>query len=186
MRSPTFWALDSLGQSSHWKTSIRSYETGGDRAVPSHGSSSRITRLTRAADNKLVICDSVSLHLWRRQLRTITSTHNLPVPLFQLQEFSELENRNMSAVARGFHKECGCTSGSLFMRVTVVTLIVSYFASDGRLSGINFSHVVSFLTIATLGTVFGKLLGLLWARWRLLRQARNICDKVARTASEQL
>ena len=134
----------------------------------------------QAADNTLVIYDSVSLHMWERQLHTITSTYNLPAALFQFPEFSDLQNRSMTALARSYQKECGCTSGSFFMSVTVMILLVFYFGSGGHLSGITFTQAGTFLGITVLCSLFGKLLGLFWARWRLLKLATDAYNRPVR------
>ncbi len=145
-------------------------------------SDSRVNGKTRAAADTLVIRDSASLQTWRRQLRAFTPTGNLPAVLFQLPELSPEQNRSMSALADGYRRACGCTSGGFFMSATVVATAVSYFASGGRLSDIYLKQVVSFLVITAVGALSGKLLGLLWARWRLWKLAAGMCRKVVRAA----
>lgn len=142
-----------------------------------------ITRGRRMAiENMLVIGDLASLQMWRRQLRNIMQPRNLPAVQFQLQEFSGEQNRNFSALAGGFQRACGCASGGFFMSVTVVAIIVSYFVSGNHLSNINLPHVLSFVGITVLATLCGKLLGLFWARWRLLRLATSMHNMIVRAA----
>lgn len=141
-----------------------------------------VTRQTRAAGNPLVIRDSASLQRWRKQLRTLTRARNLPAVLFQLPELSYEQNRSLSALAGGYQKACGCTSGSFFMSVTVVALIVSYFVSGGHLSGLHLTHVVSLVGLTSLAALSGKLLGLLWARWQLVRLATHLYDTLVSAA----
>jgi uncharacterized protein involved in propanediol utilization len=131
-------------------------------------------------ENTLVIRDLASLDLWRRQLRKITSSRNLPVAQFQLQEFSFEQNQSFSALASGFQKACGCGSGSFLMSVTVVAIIVSYFLSGNHLSNINLAKILSFVGITVLAALTGKLMGLLWARWRLLRLATSVHNMIVR------
>ena len=173
---------DSVPLGSHLTASIGSSEVRRDRSMLTHDATSHISYQSRAGDNTLVIRDSVSAQMWRQQLRTLTRTSNLPTVLFQLPELSSEQNRSTSALADSYHKACGCTSGSFFMSATVMALIVSYFVSGGHLSDINLTHVISFVAITTLGALSGKLLGLVWARWRLLNLATNIYAKVVRTA----
>ena len=134
-----------------------------------------------AIENTLVIGDLASLQLWRRQLRDIMRPRNLPAVQFQLQEFSYEQNRNFSARASSFQRACGCASSGFFMSVTVVATVVSYFASGNHLSSINLPHVLSFVGITVLAALSGKLLGLFWARWRLLRLATRMHDMIVRT-----
>ena len=153
-----------------------------DAAGGTRGAASYVTGEPRAWENTRVIRDPASLLTWRQQLRTLTRTRDLPAVLFQLPELSFEQNRSMSALARGHQKACGCTSGSFFMSVAVVTSVVSYFVSGRHVSSINLSQIVSLVGITVLAALSGKLAGLLWARWRLLRLATNMYDTVASTA----
>lgn len=133
-----------------------------------------------ARTNTLVIRDLASLDLWRQQLRNITWSRNLPAAQFQLQEFSYEQNQRFSALASSFQKACGCASSGFFMSVTVVAVIVSYFVSGNHLSNINLLHVLSLVGITVLAALSGKLLGLFWARWRLLRLATSVHNMIVR------
>ena len=132
-------------------------------------------------ENTLVIRDLASLDLWRQQLRKIMPSGNLPAVQFQLQELSLEQNQSLSALSSSFQKACGCGSGSVLMSVTVVAIVVSYFVSGNRLSNINLRQVLSFVGITVLAALSGKLLGLLWARWRLLRLATSVHNMIVRT-----
>jgi hypothetical protein len=133
-------------------------------------------------ENTLMIRDLASLDLWRRQLRNIMWSRNLPAVQFQLQEFSREKNQSFSALARNYQKACGCASSGFFMSVAVVAFIVSYFVSGTHLSDINLSHVLSFAGITALAALCGKLLGLFWARWRLLRLAASVHNMIVGAA----
>ena len=131
-------------------------------------------------ENTLVIGDLASLDLWKQQLRSIMESRNLPTVQFQLQEFSCEQNQSFSALASDFQKACGCASGGFFMSVSVVAIIVSYFESGNHLSNIKLLNILSFVGITVLATLCGKLLGLLWARWRLLRLAASVHNMIVR------
>ena len=135
---------------------------------------------TNATENTLMIGDLASLDLWRQQLRSTMWSRKLPAVQFQLQEFSCEQNQSFSALASNFQKACGCASGGFFMSVTVVAIIVFYFESGNHLSNIDLLNVLSFVGITVLATLFGKLLGLFWARWRLLRLAASVHDMIVR------
>jgi hypothetical protein len=129
-------------------------------------------------ENTLVIRDLASLDLWRQQLRKIMATRHLPAVQFQLQEFSFEQNQSFSALAGGFQKACGCGSGSFVMSVTVVATIISYFLSGNHLFNISLRQVLFFVGITVFAALFGKFLGLLWARWRLLRLATSVHNMI--------
>jgi hypothetical protein len=108
----------------------------------------------------------------------------MPAVLFQLPELSYEKNQSVSALANSYQKACGCASGGFFMSLTVVAIVVSYLVSGNHLSNINLRGVLSFMGAAVLAAIVGKLLGLLWARWRLFRLAADIQVDVARAIRE--
>jgi len=133
-------------------------------------------------ENTLVIRDLASLDLWGQQLRNIMWSGNLPAVQFQLQVFSYEQNQSFSALASSLQKACGCASSGFFMSVTVVAIVVSFFVSGNRLSDISLLNALSFVGITVLAALFGKLLGLFWARWRLLRLAARVHKMIVRRA----
>lgn len=128
----------------------------------------------------LVIRDLASLDLWGQQLRKIMWSRNLPAVQFQLQQFSCEQNHSFSALASGFQRACGCGSSGFFMSVTVVAMVISYFVSGNHISNLNLPQVLSFVGITVLAALSGKLLGLLWARWRLLRLVTSVHNMIVR------
>lgn len=135
-------------------------------------------------ENTLVIRDLATLNQWAQQLRHIMWSRNLPTVQFQLQECSFEQNQSFSALACDFKKACGCASGGFFMSVTAAAMVVYYFVSGSRLSNITLLQVLSFVGIAILAAFAGKLLGLLWARWRLLRLATRIQKMIFRVTQQ--
>ena len=121
-----------------------------------------------------VIDDSASLQAWRRQLRTNIGPNSLPTILVQFPEFADEQNQSLSALANRYRTACGCASGGLFMSVAVVWLVASHFISGNSFSDITFANVLSFVGISVAATLFGKFLGLIWARCRMLRLATRM------------
>jgi hypothetical protein len=70
------------------------------------------------------------------------------------------------------------------MSAAVVAMVVSYFTSGNHLSSINLPHVLSFVGITVVAALSGKLLGLLWARWRLLRLANMAHNMIVRAKQQ--
>jgi hypothetical protein len=116
--------------------------------------------------------------MWRQELRNIVWPRNLPAVQFQLQELSSEQNRSFSMLADGYRKVCGCASSSFFMSVTAVATLISYFIGY-RPININLRHVLTFVGITVLAALFGKLLGLIWARWRSLRLAAAVHHSIS-------
>ena len=135
-----------------------------------------------SVDETHVICDRASLELWKRRLRSTLWARNLPAVEIRLRECMPGENQTLSVLANNLQQACGCASSGFFMSAAVVTMTVSYFTSEHRLSNIGLSHFLSFVGIAVLASLTGKLLGLCWARWRLLRFAARLRKTIAKEA----
>lgn len=164
---------------------LRSSDVDRDRALLTRDAASCVTGQPQAPDNTLVIRDAALLQAWRQQLRTIRRARNLPAPLFQLPGLSHEQNQSISALANSYQKACGCASGGFFMSATVVATVASFFVSGRHLTNITLTHVVVLVGITALAALSGKLVGLLWARWRLLRLAASIHDTVVGAARQE-
>ena len=70
------------------------------------------------------------------------------------------------------------------MSATVIAIVISYFFSDSYLFEISIIHVAAFVGITALAALLGKLLGLLWARGRLLMLATDTHDMVVSAAQQ--
>jgi hypothetical protein len=127
-----------------------------------------------SAEHAVVIRDLASLHLWRQQLRSTLWSRDLPIVRFQIRQASSEQNDSFSALAGGLQKACGCGIGGFFMTVAIVAMAASFFMSGNHFFSITLLQVLSFVGIAVLASLLGKLVGLFWARWRLLRLATGV------------
>lgn len=132
-----------------------------------------------APDETIQIRDFESLQAWTQQLYSIVQPRNLSNVQFELRELSDEQNRSVSALANGWRTACGCASGSFLMSVTVVSLIANHFVSGGHFVDIGMRQVGTLVGMAIIAALVGKLIGLLWARWRLLRLATKTRVRMA-------
>jgi hypothetical protein len=124
------------------------------------------------------IKDVDSFREWKSELAFRLLPRKEQLVEFQLPEFSREQNRTFSALLNEYQKACGCTTGGLTMSLAVVTSAFSYFLFGGRLSDIGIREIGSFLLITIAAAVFGKVLGLVWARWKLMRLVASIQDSI--------
>ena len=129
-------------------------------------------------ENAVVIRDLASLDRWRRQLRSTLWAHDLPVVHFQIRQVSPQHNDGFSALAGALQKACGCGIGGLFMTAAIVAMVASFFGAGNHLSDITLLQGLSFFGLAVLASLAGKLFGLFWARWRLLRLATRVRNTI--------
>jgi hypothetical protein len=128
-----------------------------------------IMKNKQSTDYPFLIFNNATFHAWTQRLYSLTWTHNLPIVQFKLLSLTDEENKIITAKINHYLSECGCTSGSLTMNVTAVFLILIYFISGQHLSDINLNHIFYFIGIVVCSAFTGKLFGLFWARWRLIR-----------------
>jgi hypothetical protein len=126
-----------------------------------------------AVDKSEVVGDVEALLAWRGKLWQI---HRPGLPRdvqFELPWLAEQENQNLSLLARELRNACGCASGGLLTSITFVACAASHFRSGKGVRDIGLAEAGSLLTSMVTAALVGKLLGLLWARWRLWRLATH-------------
>jgi hypothetical protein len=130
--------------------------------------------LSATTENTILVCDARSLQMWRRQVRRVTGNRDIPAVVFALPQLPSGRNRSLSILATEYRTACGCTAGGLVMSLAVVTALSIYFWRGGGIGDIRINHLASFVALTAGAAFCGKLLGLLWARWRLLRLGATV------------
>jgi hypothetical protein len=133
-----------------------------------------------ATERKQVISDVVSFVTWRRRLPRVLLDLQQPDVEFQLAALSAEQNRNYTRLANQFLHACGCASSGFFMSAAVVGMLGTYFGAGRGLSDLHITTLLTFFGGFVLAALFGKFLGLLAARWRLLQLASQIYDVIAK------
>lgn len=150
--------------------------------------STSVTRGMReiAMVRHLEIRDLASLNRWRKELWSTASPQKLPTVQFVLQELSNEKNSSISGRAEALRNACGCASSGLFMSVTVVATVSSYFISGNGFSSIRLIDVFALIAMTVLAALCGKLAGVVWARVRLLRLAAQMHGTVLHAAQKSV
>ena len=145
--------------------------------VRGHSSEILRSRATPNGEQVLVIGDTASMVAWRRSLY-VPKPRSLPPVSFQLPELSSEQNQTLSARVRRYAQACGCTLGSVFMSAALMISALVYFRSGRHVTDIGLRQALFLLAIAVFSALTGKLVGLAWARWRLIRIASRLHDLV--------
>jgi len=124
------------------------------------------------------IKDVDSFREWKSELAFRLMPRKESLVEFKLPQFTSEQNRTFSALLHEYQNACGCTTGGLTMSLAVVTSVFSYFLFGGRLFDIGLRQIGTFLLITIAAAVFGKLVGLVWARWKLMRLVASIHDSI--------
>lgn len=133
-----------------------------------------------------VVRDLASLEAWVRRLYRQLRPSRLPVVSIELPQIPPERARSLSALANGYRAECGCGASGFFMSIAVVSGVLSFFLSGHSLSGVGAGDLLSLAGVTVLAALAGKLAGLLWARWRLLRIAASLRGAIAASGAPAL
>lgn len=108
-----------------------------------------------------------------RQLRTFSLVSNMPDYQFTIPELSESINQEKSQLLNNYKNECGCSTGSLFMGVSIISIISYYLISKQGISDIDLKNLLLFTVLVIGSALIGKIVGLLWARFRMIQVVRK-------------
>lgn len=108
-----------------------------------------------------------------RQFRTISLVRKMPDYQFVIPELSESTNHEASQLMNNYKNECGCFTGGLSMGVSVISIISYYLISDQRVLDIDLKHLIFFTVLIIGSALLGKIVGLLWARFRMVQVVRK-------------
>lgn len=106
------------------------------------------------------------------QLRAISFVRKLPDYQFDIPELSAEVNQKASQVMNKYKNECGCFTGGLFMGISVISVISYYLISSQSVSDVGLKHLIFFIVLISGGALTGKMIGLLWARFRMVQLVR--------------
>ncbi|HEY3567410.1 MAG TPA: hypothetical protein VGP73_05695 [Thermoanaerobaculia bacterium] len=130
------------------------------------------------------ICDLPSLQAWQRQLLARGWRRGaVPEVLLQLKELSSEQNQKLTTLLNQYQRECGCTLGS-YLSMAAALIMLAFYAF-GRGSGSWLSHIAVFACGTLAAGLVGKLLGLAWAKWRVINIGRRMYNLVIRQQEER-
>lgn len=123
--------------------------------------------------NNLATFKEWSISLRKFQLEKDLVTYNLKLP-----ELSPDENQMTGNQINRYNNACGCETGSLFMSLTLISTVAAYFISGGKFSTITFSQVLWGAGITLFAALAGKGIGLLFARWKLIKLSDSLEERL--------
>lgn len=123
---------------------------------------------------------------WTRSLRKFSLNNELKTYSFNLSEFSVEENQRISSQVTEYHNACGCNTGSLMMTLTLVSAASYFFISGGTFSSMSGNDVLLGSGITIAGALAGKGIGLLQARWKLIRLAQQLQQQLQGNYTRQI
>lgn len=103
---------------------------------------------------------------------------------FQLAGFSAEENERLGILLNSYSKECGCNAGSFIMSMSSIGSITYYFISGGTLAAAGLHHWLWLAAFAAAGALMGKLIGVLHARWKMIRLINNAISLNSRSINQ--
>ena len=112
----------------------------------------------------------------RSQVRSFSFQNELPEYEFELQGLPDIVNQRITQQYRQFKHACGCFEGGLCMGITAFSILLySLFSSVGFVSFFKM-HGFKVLGILLLTAAVGKGFGLLYARFKFMRQLNGVYE----------
>lgn len=128
---------------------------------------------------KEVLIDNLSAFKeWSISIRKFQFQNDLVTYNLKLPEFSPDENQTISNQINKYNNACGCETGSLFMSLTLIITIAGYFISGGKFSAITLYQVLWGAGITLFAALVGKGIGLLFARWKLIKLSDGLVERL--------
>jgi hypothetical protein len=115
-----------------------------------------------------------------RQFGIASLVSRVPRVRFVIAGLPEAANREASERMANYQSECGCFAGGLAMGASVLAFIILFIVSGRSPVGGGFQGVAWFFVLLVVSTMLGKLLGLLWARVRMVRLIRKMAARAER------
>lgn len=106
----------------------------------------------------------------------------VPYYQFAIPDLPEASNRDASQLMSNYQNACGCFAGGLLMGATVIGFIVQYLMSGRGVSDVGLPDFALFLALFVCSTLIGKMLGVLWARFRMVQVVRRMMALANRQA----
>jgi hypothetical protein len=115
-----------------------------------------------------------------RQFGLTSIVGRVPRFRFVIAGLPEATNREATERMSNYQSECGCFAGGLTMGASVLAFIILFIVSGRSPVGGGFRGVAWFFVLLVVSTLAGKLLGLLWARVRMVRLMRKMAARAER------
>lgn len=128
---------------------------------------------------KEVLIDNQSTFIeWSISIRKFRLENDFVTYNLELPELSPDENQMIGNQINRYNNACGCETGSLFMSLTLISIVAAYFISGGKFSTITFSQVIWGAGITLVAALAGKGIGLIFARWKLIKLSESLAQRL--------
>lgn len=115
------------------------------------------------------IISAEQLRITHQQLLTNLIISNKSDYYFTIPQLSESSNQEVSQLMNKHKNECGCSLGSKFMGLGIVALICYFIIDQQPVFQKNFKHYIIIVSFIIGCAIIGKIVGLLWARFRMIQ-----------------
>ncbi len=85
----------------------------------------------------------------------------------ELLHFSRAENLELTHKINKYKNDCGCTIGSIFVIISIITQIKYLYLNPINFASFTPGKILLFLTIMIISGLLGKLVGLAHARFKM-------------------
>ncbi len=84
------------------------------------------------------------------------------------------ENKKTTEMINKYSKKCGCASGKFAVFFVFVLYALKYYKTHGTFVNVGWYQLILVTIICLCGAIAGKLLGLIYARWQLIKYVHKL------------
>lgn len=104
------------------------------------------------------------LHLYRYDIFRKGEKYRIDLPQWDAEQ-----NKHTSFMMNKYSSKYGFASGMFLMGLAVALYVLDYFISGGTIANAGLKELIALAVWAVSGAVTGKLSGLLYARWIMIK-----------------
>src|SRR4051794_33091535 len=105
----------------------------------------------------------------QQHLRKFDVYHKGEKYKLQLSQLDSDENNRVTDILNTYSRRCGRDTKNFVMGIAFVSYVIYHFLAGGTFSSIAFSELFLLTACTILGAITGKLLGLIYVRWRMIK-----------------
>ncbi|HXF99232.1 MAG TPA: hypothetical protein VNL69_00540 [Bacteroidota bacterium] len=158
---------------------INLFPIAQDSGIAYHGASASSTNITAQDSALLVVETRQDLLRLRARLRRLSLGRGDRAYQFRLPEIPSRDNERLTLLLNGYIADCGCSLGSLFLALTAMGSITYYFFAGGTIEAASWREILLLLSVTAAGAIAGKVLGLAYARLKMLRLVHHALSLIS-------
>lgn len=122
----------------------------------------------------MIVTSEAELGEWRLDVRRKLFPSAVAPIRFDFPGLLPDQNRHLTLAVARLRQACGCTAGGVAMIAAIFAITLTIYRGDIAVSDIPWLSWFGYIAFILILSVAGKLAGLMWAHWKLIRLVDTI------------